>query len=202
MVIIPGYISQAEQRALVVSSLTRQARAPNETNLDTHYEVPSQGIWNCCHPFPSASIQPHLISPRSEPILGNGFRAEASAKRSLVENVPGEETVDLQADLPQPVPSPLLVPQEPLQLLPKLRWANIGRSYNWGAKAYDFTKPVPPFPNDVQDICQRIVRTIPWSEVWNADATSAPVLAEEWGVEGADWESWPSSFGSHVVHIK
>lgn len=82
-------------------------------------------------------------------------------------------------------------------MLPKLRWANIGWSYHWGSKSYDFSRPVAPFPKDVKDICQRAVKAVNWPEIWGKSAEDSNLELDEaeWGSEGPDWQSWAEYYG-------
>ncbi|KAG8898913.1 hypothetical protein FRC01_010724 [Tulasnella sp. 417] len=206
LVIIPSYLSPEEQRSLIRSSLENQARAPNETNLDTHYIIPEEGIWNLhvanMH-IRDLDSCPKII-PRAQAQLGSGFRAStefqppeppATSKRTLIENAPGEVALasPSSSPLPQPAASSSLSPVTPHQLLPKLRWANIGRSYHWGSKAYDLSKELAPFPEDVKDICTRVVKEVPWKDVWTSEGPE-DIPQEEWGMEGPGWNSWPETY--------
>ncbi|KAG9020607.1 hypothetical protein FS837_008049, partial [Tulasnella sp. UAMH 9824] len=187
--------------------LENQARAPNETNLDTHYIIPEEGIWNAY--VANRHIQEldscPKITPRAQVQPGSGFRASAefeppeppasSSNRTLIENAPGEValTNPSSAPLPQPPPSSSLSAVTPYLLLPKLRWANIGRSYHWGSKAYDLSKELAPFPEDVKNVCTRVVKEVPWDDVWTSEG-SEEVPHEDWGMEGPGWNSWPGTY--------
>ncbi|KAG8893582.1 hypothetical protein FRC01_013496, partial [Tulasnella sp. 417] len=201
-----AWIQILEQRSLIRSSLENQARAPNETNLDTHYIIPEDGIWNVhvanMHVRELDSC-PKII-PRAQAQPGSGFRAStefeppepsATSKRTLIENTPGEVALasPSPSPLPQPAASSYLSPVTPYQLIPKLRWANIGRSYHWGSKAYDLSKELAPFPEDVKAICTRVVKEVPWDDVWTSEGPEQ-VPQEEWGTEGQGWNSWPETY--------
>lgn len=124
----------------------------------------------------------------------------------MIENPSGDDLVRAAnpISLKPPPPSVSLSPLTPAQLLFKLRWANIGRSYHWGAKAYDFSKELAPFPQDVLEVSKRVVEMVPWNTVWNA--TGPPdgdtVADDEWGQEGPDWVSWPESYGTNLSSIR
>lgn len=147
------------------------------------------------------------IIPRAQVQLGSGFRASAQfeppepstvSKRTLIENAPGEVALAKPSTSPlaQPPPSSSLSPVTPHQLLPKLRWANIGRSYHWGSKAYDLSKELAPFPEDVKDVCTKIVKEVPWDDVWISEGSEDHRIPdEEWGMEGPEWNSWPETYG-------
>lgn len=172
-----------------------------------HYLIPDCGLWR--HWLATRSLEAcRKVQPRAQPVSGSGFRSPSSlppntkSKRTLVDNVPGEQLLPNAIPLTPPPPSPTTVPLTAAQLLPKLRWANIGRSYHWGSKSYDFTKTLAQFPQDVRDICQRAVKSVPWNEVWGASSTPAPdTPAEDWGSEGPDsWRSWSDTYGEDMAH--
>lgn len=192
---------------MIRSCLERQARPPNETNLDVHYELPGCGLWQQYVQTRQLSVTTPCpkVLPHAKSSSGSGFRSspppaglvpEQRSKRALVENPPGDQLVQNDAPLPSAAPSPSLLPLSPAQLLPKLRWANIGRSYHWGTKSYDFSKDLAPFPGDVRDVCQRAVRSVRWSAIWGDGLQNQDIAVEEWGVEGPDsWRTWSETYG-------
>jgi len=113
-----------------------------------------------------------------------------------VDNAPASvDTLPELLTVPKPPPeaSPTLRPIPVSRLLFKMRWANLGRSYHWGTKSYDFSKKLAPFPADVREPCQRAVRAIHWEHVWRGDIEEL-VPAEEWGNEGVNWPSWHDEY--------
>lgn len=78
-----------------------------------------------------------------------------------------------------------------------MRWANLGRSYHWGTKSYDFSKKLAPFPEDIRDVCKRAVKAIIWKDIWG---DGCGISDEEWGDEGVNWTSWKEDYGkAHLV---
>jgi alkylated DNA repair protein alkB family protein 1 len=73
-------------------------------------------------------------------------------------------------------------------LVPKLRWANIGRFYHWGTKQYDFSRPKVPVHDHVASICKKAVRTINWSAVFDGSEGS-------WPEGDAGWGAWTDGYG-------
>jgi alkylated DNA repair protein alkB family protein 1 len=204
----PGFLNEEEQRSLVISCLEDHSRHPNETNLDAHYEVPHDGLWELWKTDQQSSIpspvnrEPpleHSIYPKvSLPPDLSILASSSSQKRELVDNAPS--SVDTLPDLlavpkPPPEASSALRPTPVSRLLLKMRWANLGRSYHWGTKSYDFSKKLAPFPADVRKVCQRAVRTIHWEDVWRDGTEDELIPAEEWGDEGANWSSWYNEYG-------
>ncbi|KDQ14571.1 hypothetical protein BOTBODRAFT_32704 [Botryobasidium botryosum FD-172 SS1] len=198
LVLLPSFLSSAQQRQLIKSCLRDQPRFPNETNLDTHYFVPEDGLW------PSWERKWHAQTRGPDGPSGVDFEdpiihpkastseQKPSGGRSLTENSPTTPSnfheVASQPK-PPPPPSSSLSATPATQLLPKLRWANIGRSYHWGTKNYDFSRKLAPFPEDIKDICTRVVRYISWDDVWGSSSTRNE---EDWGGEGP--ETWRDSY--------
>jgi alkylated DNA repair protein alkB homolog 1 len=78
------------------------------------------------------------------------------------------------------------------ELLPRLRWANIGWSYHWGTKQYDFTREVQPVGEPFRKVCIEVVRIINWHDVFGSpDAESL----DGWGDDGPDWQNWGETYG-------
>lgn len=200
----PGFLNEEEQRTLIVSCVKDHARHPNETNLDAHYEVPRDGLWELwktdwqsCNLIRDSPLG-HLIYPKVFLPPDSSISAPSPLlKRELVDNRPASvETLPelLAAPRPPPEASSTLRPTPVSRLLFKMRWANLGRSYHWGTKSYDFSKRLAPFPADVRGVCQRAVRTVHWEDVWR-DGEDGLIPADEWGVEGAGWPSWHDEYG-------
>ena len=87
------------------------------------------------------------------------------------------------------MPSPTLSPTSPTALISKLRWANIGWSYHWGSKQYDFTKGKGRIDDETRNVCKRAVRSVNWKEVFGQSDQ------EGWGDE--HWRTWQETYGMH-----
>ncbi|KZP01229.1 hypothetical protein CALVIDRAFT_532845 [Calocera viscosa TUFC12733] len=185
LVILPAFLLPREQRQLVRCCLQDAAKLPNETNLDTHYVLPSEGLWAAARDEPDESILPRAVSATTIPSEAEGERG----RRTLIANPPA--SVGSLADLLSPkaaaAPSPHLPPSLPGELLQKLRWANIGASYHWTSKSYDLSRCSPPVPGEVAVLCKRAVRAVPWEEVYTP-ADSAP------GGQAPGWERWAEDY--------
>jgi alkylated DNA repair protein alkB family protein 1 len=113
------------------------------------------------------------------------------ASRTLVENEPG--SLDTSHAKRAPMPSSTLPPSTISQLVPKLRWSNIGLNYHWGTKSYDFERERVPFPEDIREICVDAVKRVDWADVWEGVADGM-----EWK-DGVDWDIWEQTYG--VFHF-
>lgn len=172
--------------------MSDQARSPNETNLDTHYILPEEGLWNKYiksleHPSDDVLIQSR-VSTMSDPGL-----PEPSGPRTLIANTPAS-TENFQslsaAPKPPPVPSPTLQPCPSSNLIHKLRWANIGWSYHWGTKQYDFTKGKGTIDAEIKNVCKRAVGLVDWGAIFDGSCKENM----DWGED--DWQTWPETYGT------
>ncbi|KAL0579949.1 hypothetical protein V5O48_002033 [Marasmius crinis-equi] len=189
LVLLPSFLSHEKQRELVRWSLSEHSRPPNETNLDTHYVLPPEGIWNVAvearkDPSREVEIPPcHVLLPSDQkPEVKHGPRV-------LINNTPANtENFDSLSHVSKPPapPSQTAASSTSVDLLPKLRWANIGWFYHWGSKQYDFTKGKVEVHPKIRDVCQNAVHSVNWGDVFSADSS-------DWGKED-DWRTWGESY--------
>ncbi|KAI0306804.1 hypothetical protein B0F90DRAFT_1622907 [Multifurca ochricompacta] len=189
LVILPSFVSDESQRNLIRWSLLNHARHPNETNLDTHYILPSSGLWSTYLHSPETTIQPRASLPSTI-----STSSDSSSPRHLISNTPASPaTFSLLRGAPRPPPMPS-VHAQPLsakQLLPRLRWANIGWSYHWGTKQYDFASEVQPIGEPFRNVCTEVVRSICWYDVFGR-AGAGPL--DDWGEGNANWQAWNETY--------
>ncbi|KAI0261000.1 2OG-Fe(II) oxygenase superfamily-domain-containing protein [Gloeopeniophorella convolvens] len=152
----------------------------NDTNLDTHYAVPPAGLWRTFLAAPHTPIPPRVPPP--------GAVADPPGPRRLIANAPASLSL-AAAPKPPPAPAPQLAPATAAQLVPRLRWANIGWAYHWGAKQYDFARGAQPVGKPAAAVCADAVRSVDWARVFAA----APPL-EGWGESGPDWAAWAETY--------
>ena len=186
LVVLPGYLEPSTQKELIRWSLVDHAKAPNDTNLDVDYDLPHAGLWNA-HVASLADGASVDVQPRAAP---QDAVKEPEGPRRLVNNLAGGvQTYDqLQAaPKPPPAPSKNARPTPASTLLPKLRWANIGLSYHWGSKSYDFGKNLAPFPGRLTDICKGVIEKIDWADVWRD-------IEVEWDSEEPHWNTWAQDY--------
>ena len=192
-VYLPNLLSHQKQRELVRWSLNDHARYPNETNLDTHYILPEDGLWNAhlrsTDPNENVpDIQPKASAP------GISYIPSVAGPRDLISNVAaskdnvGRLALNSTAQPPM-APSPTATATPPSKLLPKLRWANIGWSYHWGTKQYDFARGKIDVVPEIKSLCQSIVRAVDWRRVFEG--------LHFWN-DAEDWEAWPETYGTGV----
>ncbi|KAI1788490.1 hypothetical protein LXA43DRAFT_1025374 [Ganoderma leucocontextum] len=203
LVLLPSFVPHDEQRRLVRWALRDHARDPNETNLDTHYLIPRDGLWNHylrvrkaeCEDVdipPCASLQaPSEASPN---VLPSSLpTVEPPGPRKLIANEPAGpdnyQALTNTPKLPAP-PSQSLHPVPISTLVPKLRWANIGWYYHWGTKQYDFSRGPGEIASLVRGVCKSAVRRIPWEMVFGDSIDSET----GWGEAGPEWTKWNETY--------
>ena len=194
LVVLPSFVPPDEQRKLVQISLRDHARHPNETNLDTHYVLPQEGLWNAYLHARETGGQEETVQPRAAlpPDTSPHLVAEPGPRKLITNETASKEnyaTLAAAPTLPY-APSPNARPMSHAALIPKLRWANIGWYYHWGNKQYDFTRGKIAVNPAYRDVCTRAVQAVPWDRVF-ADKVAA---LEGWGDE-PDWTTWRDSYG-------
>ncbi|KAI0328128.1 hypothetical protein GY45DRAFT_1255714 [Cubamyces sp. BRFM 1775] len=202
LVLLPSYVSPTEQRRLIRWALSEQARHPNETNLDTHYVLPPDGLWNQymrvrkgesedVEILPRAALQSHAQPPPEPTEHANG---EVPGPRKLISNEPASpENFAKLATTPKPPapPSASLHPVLTSALVPRLRWANVGWYYHWGTKQYDFTRGPGEIAGMVRKVCKGVVKRIPWERVFCGREGDEGM---DWGPSGPDWMDWQETY--------
>ncbi|KZT11624.1 uncharacterized protein LAESUDRAFT_784182 [Laetiporus sulphureus 93-53] len=193
LVLLPAFIEPAEQRRLMRWALCEQARHPNETNLDTHYILPEEGLWNKYLEVQRGLSEDENVQPRASTSgAATETLAEPPGPRKLVANEPAGKVnfsaISAEPKLP-PAPSPSVHSLPVSALVPKLRWANIGWSYHWGTKQYDFSKGKGTINEEVKRVWKRAVKSVRWEEVF-ADGSSGG----DWGEEAPDWDTWNEGY--------
>jgi hypothetical protein len=186
---LPAFVTPQDQRRLVRWSLCDHARHPNETNLDTHYVLPADGIWNAHLQSRTAGTDSPLVRTRASESLP---RSSPSGPRQLIANDPAsaDNFSSLQSlSKPPPEPSTTVSDCLPSHLVSKLRWANIGWSYHWGSKQYDFSRGKAKIDPFLRDLCKRAVGTVPWEKVFDGDDLDG------WGDD--DWSTWKDTYGPY-----
>jgi len=195
-VYLPNFLSRQKQRDLVRWSLRDHARYPNETNLDTHYILPQEGLWNAHLKSRDPSSHVPDVQPKAtaSDIDLSAYMSSVAGPRQLISNAAASTdnikglTLNAAAQ-PSMTPSPTAVTTSPSKLLPKLRWANVGWFYHWGTKQYDFTRGKVDVAPELKSLCQSIVRAVDWSRVFGH---------LHFENEAEDWNTWHETYGVDV----
>lgn len=189
-------MSTSGQKRLVRWALCDQARN-NETNLDAHYVLPEEGLWNTYVNAQKNSGGDVLVQPRAQ-VCPERAAPEIPGRRKLVENTPASaENFEDIATSPKPPPtaSPTVQPSPCSALIRKLRWANIGWFYHWGTKQYDFSKGKSTVNPEIIKVCRSAVELVDWRDVFSESSEDDM----DWGEKGPDWQTWTETYGDIVI---
>lgn len=169
---IPSALTAKAQRQLVRTCLRDATRPPNINNLDTHYILPKEGIWNAYESQCRSSADEDLLI---EPLAGRSGSSDSGTAgdgpRQLIANKGFDETVSidtLKIRKEQPVPSSTVKPELLSKSIYKLRWTNLGLLYHWTTKSYHFDQVIEegpaamiPVPKDLAAISKYVLTSIP-----------------------------------------
>ncbi|KAF9069937.1 hypothetical protein BDP27DRAFT_1293353 [Rhodocollybia butyracea] len=184
LVLLPAFLSPEKQIELVKWSLVDHSKPPNETNLDIHYILPTEGIWNAHVRDGTTVVHPRPIESDAQ------YLKQESGPRQLIDNISANtdnfESLNSVSKLPPP-PAATVQPSTCSDLLSRLRWANIGWFYHWGTKQYDFSKGKIPVHDTVRQVCKSAVQSIEWKDVFASDTA-------DWGPDGPDWMDWHENY--------
>ncbi|KIK59740.1 hypothetical protein GYMLUDRAFT_201191 [Collybiopsis luxurians FD-317 M1] len=184
LILLPAFLSPEKQRDLIKWSLVEHSQPPNETNLDIHYLLPDEGIWNAHLRDGAALVYPRPIEANAD------YTKQEPGPRQLINNTPATtnnfESLTNISKPPLP-PSATTLPSTCRDLLPRLRWTNIGWFYHWGLKQYDFSKGKIPVHDTIREVCKGAVRSIDWRDIFASDTS-------DWGSSGPDWMDWHESY--------
>ena len=198
LVVLPSFVSAPGQKRLVRWALCDQARE-NETNLDAHYILPEDGLWNTYIRVQKDSCEDVLVQPRAQ-VSSERAVPEVTGPRKLVANTsasPENFQYISSSSKPPPTPSPTAQPSPCSVLIRKLRWANIGWSYHWGIKQYDFSKGRGTVNPEIRNLCRSAVELVNWDDVF-CDLNEQDI---EWGGGGPDWQTWTETYGNIVYFV-
>ncbi|KDQ59558.1 hypothetical protein JAAARDRAFT_33136 [Jaapia argillacea MUCL 33604] len=204
LVLLPSCLSHTTQRSLIQWSLRDHAKYPTITNLDTHYVLPREGVWNAYLKSRDPGYDEEAVQPVASILPTSLAPPSPSPGRTLITNPPASPesfSTLLKTPLPPPAPSSTIPPLPPSSLISKLRWANLGWFYHWGTKQYDFKAGKGEMGEEVKDICKKIVRGVRWGEVFGREGESVLDSEEgnfeaqaEWGEGGEDWMDWSETY--------
>ncbi|GAA5935627.1 uncharacterized protein JCM15063_001758 [Sporobolomyces koalae] len=178
LVFFPSIVPPETQRLLVVESL-QNAKQPNVTSLDPHYALPPEGLWNVFH-----SGRLHEVVERIKSPMPASDQNSENTARSNTHGTPVRAESD---DLIDSDSSKVTMED----LVPKLRWSNVGYHYNWTTKLYEFDRPFVPIPPLMLSCCSSIARAVPWHHVFEE---SDDECEAEGRTTRSDWASWSTDY--------
>ncbi|GAA5829253.1 hypothetical protein JCM11251_004983 [Rhodosporidiobolus azoricus] len=192
LVLFPRILPDSLQRSLVAETL-QHARRPNLTVLDNAYQLPPKGLWNAWVAGKGEEVVPAIPAPKEEQ---NGGEREGTPASSTGYDTPstdaGSGMEDGKADrlLERALSRTREVTVR--ELLPKMRWANVGWYYNWTSKLYEFERGHIPLPPVILRCCRDLVRKTPWRQVFLDSSTSDS--GSYGGTSSEDWRKWKEDY--------
>ncbi|KAJ3269420.1 hypothetical protein HDV01_001418 [Terramyces sp. JEL0728] len=173
---IPNAIPVEMQKSIVKEALEEWVRPPNVCNLDSHFHLNPNGVWNEYVEWMGSDSAEPKVKKRN---FDTEIPADQYAPPSRKEEIPKVDcnTCKLTAELKKnPLVSILdketnVIIDAPVtkmssnddqnitQVLSRLRWCTLGHQYNWSIKEYHFDR-VPPFPQSIVEISNDIVHAL------------------------------------------
>jgi alkylated DNA repair protein alkB family protein 1 len=140
LLLLRASINTQTQADIINLCLSRYAKPPNLTNLDAHFEMPIDGIFNTFCNSENLLIQPRQFQSSTQTVYD-----QTHPESKLLIDPP---TDPIRNKKPIPIS----------KVLNRLRWVTLGYQYNWTAKTYFFDRS-PPFPSYIHSIVTGILHT-------------------------------------------
>ncbi|BGP30760.1 hypothetical protein JCM10296v2_002517 [Rhodotorula toruloides] len=185
LVFFPRVLPESLQRSLVIETLTL-ARSPNLTSLDPHYHLPAEGLWA------------RLLAGNGEEAVRrkdgglNGAVSDDSASKAPSSECPSAQGGEESKQAVESGERDVTV----RDLVPKLRWSNVGWHYNWTTKLYEFERGHVSLPPLIYQCCRGLARQTPWHQVYGStnfmegDESAAATPAGQM----REWRSWKDAY--------
>ncbi|CAD6565018.1 MAG: hypothetical protein CYPHOPRED_005025 [Cyphobasidiales sp. Tagirdzhanova-0007] len=188
LILLPGYLSIPEQQSLITACLHETTGPACRTNLDTHYNAPSEGWWKLFTTCSEQVIQPRNAKRTNACAEFANWKVHINGNKRVQVDLPAMNTESFGEEAKQAKteaqPSESVEPAPIGSLIRKLRWAIIGVEYHWGTKSYKWDQPAMPMPARVSNISRQIVQSMHWASVFSNNPNSSIV----------DYDSWKESY--------
>ncbi|GAA5892796.1 hypothetical protein JCM8208_004091 [Rhodotorula glutinis] len=177
LVFFPRILPEHLQRALVAETL-QNAHSPNLTQLDKLYDLPREGLWGAWAAGKGAEVVPRAAEAREEGATGSTGPSSATATCAGAASTAGAARDEAEPARETTV----------RELLPKLRWANVGWFYNWTTKVYEFERGCIPLPSLIHRCCRDLARQTPWAHVFDKTSSPSSKTARDWSTWAREYE--------------
>ncbi|KAI8817682.1 2OG-Fe(II) oxygenase superfamily-domain-containing protein [Fimicolochytrium jonesii] len=192
LILIPGLITPEGQVQVVKASLKDYTALPNVTNLDTHWDIPSRGLWHMYEQSLHSEERQKdeaLIPMRHDGTVEGAKSAAAAFRVGKVANgssdkdgenalkskttstsgieVPDTTSTQIIIDLPT-TDTQNLKAITASEALKRLRWTSLGFQYNWSTKEYHLDRR-PPFPPLIDELATQVVKSVENITGYNAE---------------------------------
>ncbi|GAA5957178.1 hypothetical protein JCM3765_005430 [Sporobolomyces pararoseus] len=182
LVFFPSILPEALQRSLVVESL-QNAKQPNITSLTPHYRLPEEGLWNAWFSGKGSEIVERIdLASTSSTNASAEIPRACNSLESSVESLESKPVGTIDTKVKEHTIE---------ELVPKLRWSNVGYHYNWTTKLYEFDRPFVPIPPIMLTSCRALARSVPWQHVFTRPSSSTE---ENTDPSDEGWETWKESY--------
>lgn len=170
LIIIPNAITPKAQRKLIKQCLADYPRAPNTSNLHTHYEMPESGLWPLYTAQESGQLKPEDpgFYVQKKLVVDSDVDSDTYSDSEQEDDKPActnptacsdEFSPIVNTPKPDPKPAPGVPLLSPSELVRKLRWITLGYQYHWPTKTYHLDRRYP-FPADVSDLTKAVVTAV------------------------------------------
>ncbi|KAI8876631.1 hypothetical protein K501DRAFT_261852 [Backusella circina FSU 941] len=173
LIVIPNAFAPEQQRYLIKQCLLKYPQAPNTSNLHTHYEIPSQGIWplfeqqrngKLNEADPDFYVQKKKIDSQDASTYSDSEEEEEEEEEevmacSSVTACSDDFSPIIDGPKIDPPPAPGVPLLSPSELIRKLRWVTLGYQYHWPTKTYHLDRRYP-FPEDVSELTRAVVTAV------------------------------------------
>ncbi|GAA5887327.1 hypothetical protein JCM6882_002493 [Rhodosporidiobolus microsporus] len=190
LVLFPRILPESLQRSLIVETL-QHARRPNLTVLDKSYHLPAEGLWAAWLAGRGDEVVPSFPEEeegREGTPASSGYETPSTDAGSGMEDARAGRL--LEKALSREVSRSREVTVR--ELLPKMRWANVGYYYNWTTKLYEFERGFIPLPPLILRCCRDVVRKTPWRDVFCSSDTAED--GDLGGTSVEDWRKWEEDY--------
>lgn len=158
LIVIPNAFSPEAQRRLIRRCIRDYARPPNTSNLDTHYVVPSSGLWELHEKQVRGECDPKYCIPKKSD------KQKEQDKRCDDDSVEQKACADnfnpkINVQKADPPPADTVPELPPSKLIYKMRWVTLGYQYHWPTKTYHFDRRYA-MPDDVSEITREVVTAV------------------------------------------
>jgi alkylated DNA repair protein alkB family protein 1 len=176
-ILIKNGIPVDMQNQIIRLALEEWAKSPNISNLDSHFVLSTEGIWNDFVSSKSKEMPIYVEKRHFTPDVqsavidqpdikmteSDGHEAFEKCKeecQNQSKNVVSVHDTDLNIVIDKPTDSMLNTKDALIEkVMPRLRWCTLGYQYNWSKKEYHFDRN-PEFPEYLKKISEEIVDSI------------------------------------------
>ena len=149
LILLKHALQPSLQRGLITACLREYTQLPNVTNLDTHYHMPLEGLWERFLNDP-VSVLPIREFESGEIAQENATEANVAGSNGTISNI----KID-----PPTCQRPYVKPVTVQDALKKLRWTSLGFQYYWKTKTSHLDRR-EAMPELIGSVTRAIVKAV------------------------------------------